>query len=126
MTIAISTSGNADDVWTIQEHLFDWFVAMVATRNPNDTALLKCLNVARIFNGVSLDILANEDSQFAMRVAETLLEESDRIASEGVPRDIFENRELCRESFKQLSSILERFIGKTSQHQGPEQRGPAI
>ena len=108
MAVTISTSSSSEDVWMAQNAVFSTFASLVTTRFSDDEEVVSQVELAEAMNGVSLDVLYEEDSELAIRL---------RRAFQTVAKDVEQGKnwpsgEASNEIqtlFAKLIKLLERF-----------------
>ncbi|MEW4566960.1 hypothetical protein AB1L88_03745 [Tautonia sp. JC769] len=108
MAVTISLSGSPEDVWMAQNAVFSAFARLVTTRFSDDEEVISQVELAKAMNGVSLDVLYEEDSELAIRL---------RRAFQTVAKDVEQGKnwtsgEASTEIqilFANLAELLERF-----------------
>lgn len=114
MAVTISTSSSPDDVWMAQNAVFSTFAGLVTARYSDDEEVVSQVELAEAMNGVSLDVLYEEDPELAVRLRRAFhtvakdVEHGKDWASGGANTEI-------QTLFANLAKLLERF--------GPEEKG---
>ena len=112
MSVAISISEQPDDIWMLQNRMFPWFASLVAERFENDSELVSEVRTAEVVNGVCLDKLKLTDADLAGRLASAFREIAAELANDqrAIPPEVSESTDRCRQHFKELVSIIDRFL----------------
>ncbi len=114
MAVTISTSSSPEDVWMAQNAVFSTFASLVTTRFSDDEEVVSQVELAEAMNGVSLDVLYEDDSEVAIRL---------RRAFQTVAKDVEQGKNWSsgeanseiQSLFANLTKLLERF--------DPEEKG---
>lgn len=111
MTTAISISEKADEIWTIQDGIFEWFASLIAERYRSEPEVVAQIDLASAMNGVSLDVLSADNPELSNRLADALRSMAQDIADGEVevPEEVCESADRCRAHFSNLIQILSAF-----------------
>ncbi|WP_146393712.1 hypothetical protein [Allorhodopirellula solitaria] len=111
MTTAISISEKADEIWTIQDSIFEWFASLIAERYRDEPEVVAQVELASAMNGVSLDVLSADNPELSNRLAGILRSMAQDVVDGEieVPEEVCESADRCRALFSNLIQILSAF-----------------
>lgn len=105
MTIAISISPAPDDIWAIQDGIYELVLESVQQRFLVDPEVVEQVYLAQVTNGVALDLLYRNEGTLALRVRDALKSVAEELGNN--PELIAEAR--VRDALLGLVKMLERF-----------------
>jgi hypothetical protein len=110
VSVAISTSPAPEDIVLLQESLFDWLMEKTLSLHPNEPQLKSRLEIGRVFNGISLDTICEEDRSEALALARAIHDGLLAATREPIPSHVFLNSQDAKRVFDAVASILDDFI----------------
>ena len=122
MSCTISTSHALENVWMLRNAMFRWFAERFAEKFCDDAELVHQIEMAVVCNGVSLDLLYEENPRLTVRLRDALRLVASEIASgkhvvcnDDVP---VPDQLRSREVFANLVAILDRAQFKVEGEKG--------
>ena len=113
MSCTISISSEPCDIWIVNNRKFRRFAALMIEKFGNDSEIIFQVELAEVLNGISLDMLWEEQPQLAVRLAMAFSETAKEIVEQGIgSEDGYEspgNEALYRDAFTELIALIERF-----------------
>ena len=112
MSCSISISDVTEDTWMLRNAMFRWFAKQFADAFRDDAELVHRIEMAVAFNGVSLDLLYEENPTLAVRFRDSLRVISSKIATGELvicdDTDPVPDQESAKEAFGELVQLLDR------------------
>jgi hypothetical protein len=113
MSCSINASLAPECTWTVQNWVFRWFVHLISQKYASDNQLTSALKLATYTNGVSLDLVYEEDKDLAVRmrdafrlVAGEIAAGNHKLPDSGQSQS--QRQEECQRVFAKLALMLEQ------------------